>query len=116
MPAALDGHLPGVTAAAQAVRPGADGVLVQVRVTPRSRPGWSVAGDRLVVRVAAAPVEGAATDEARRAVATVLGVAPGRVVLHRGARSRTKVFAVDGVSVASATAALERAVDAVDRS
>ena len=49
-------------------------------------------------------------------LAAVLGVAPGRVALHRGARSRSKVFAVDGVSVASATAALERAVDAVDRS
>lgn len=105
-----------MTAAAEAVRAGSDGVLVQVRVTPRSRPGWSIAGDRLVVRVAAAPAEGAATDEARRAIAAVLGVAPGRVALHRGARSRSKVFAVDGVSVASATAALERAVDAVDRS
>src|SRR6266545_2533152 len=70
------------------------GVLVDLRVRPRSRPGWEIAARGLVIRVAAAPVGGAATEEARRALAKALGVTPSRVSLHRGERSRTKLFAV----------------------
>src|SRR6266498_624315 len=43
------------------------GVLVEVRVRPRSRPGWQITAGALVIRVAGAPVGGAATEEARRA-------------------------------------------------
>jgi uncharacterized protein YggU (UPF0235/DUF167 family) len=90
------------------IRAVADGVLVQVRVSPRSRPGWDTSGEGFVLRVAAAPVDGAATEEARRALAKALDVAPSRVSLHRGVRSRTKVFAVSGVTSAEASAALDR--------
>ncbi|HYT81206.1 MAG TPA: DUF167 family protein [Actinomycetota bacterium] len=85
------------------------GVLVQVRVRPRSRPGWEVAAGGLVLGVAAAPVGGAATEEARRALAKALGVAPSRVSLHRGERSGTKVFAASGVDAEAARAALSSA-------
>jgi hypothetical protein len=84
------------------------GVLVDVRVRPRSRPGWEIAARSLVIRVAAAPVGGAATEEARRALAKALGVMPSRVSLHRGERSRTKVFAVAGMDAGEAKAALTR--------
>ncbi len=84
------------------------GVLVEVRVRPRSRPGLEIAGGSLVIRVAAAPVGGAATEEARHALAKALGVAPSRVSLHRGERSRTKVFAAAGVDAEEARAALRR--------
>ncbi len=85
------------------------GVLVEVRVRPRSRPGWEIAAGSLVIRVAAAPVGGAATEEARRALAMTLGVTPSRVSLHRGERSRTKVFAAADVDAEEARAALRRA-------
>ena len=85
-------------------------VLVQVRVRPRSRPRWEVVAGALVIGVGAAPVSGAATEEARRALAKALGVAPRLVSLHRGERSRTKVFAVSGLDATAARAALGRAV------
>jgi uncharacterized protein len=85
------------------------GVLVEVRVRPRSRPGWRITAGALVIRVAGAPVGGAATEEARRALAKALGVAPSRVSLQRGERSRTKVFVAAGVDEAAARAALRRA-------
>lgn len=85
------------------------GVLVEVRVRPRSRPGWEIAGGSPVIRVAAPPVGGAATEEARHALAKTLGVAPSRVSLHRGERSRTKVFAAAGVDAEEARAAIRRA-------
>ncbi len=72
---------------------------VGVRVTPRAtRPGVEVAGQDVVVRVRAPAAEGRATDEARRALAAALGVAPSRVALRSGARSRRKVFEVDGMT------------------
>jgi uncharacterized protein YggU (UPF0235/DUF167 family) len=70
---------------------------VTVRVMPRSgRTG--VEGDRgeIRVRVRAAPDRGKATEEARRALAAALGIAPSRVRLLRGATSRMKVFEIDG--------------------
>ena len=84
----------------------AEGVLVEARVVPRSRPRCEVVEGRLVIGVAAAPVGGAATGEARRALAKVLGVAASKVKLERGARSRTKVFSIEGISVSAARRAL----------
>ena len=87
------------------VRSAPDGVLVTVRVRPRSRPGWDVVEGELRIGVKAAPVDGAATDEARRALARAVGVPPSRVSLHSGARSRIKVFAVEGITAAEARSA-----------
>ncbi len=72
---------------------------ITIRVRPRSRPGVALAGDLVVVSVAAPPVEGRATEEARRSLAGALGIAPNRVVLRSGRGSRTKVFVVAGLSL-----------------
>jgi hypothetical protein len=72
---------------------------VSVRVTPRSgRPGVEVDGQSVAIHVRAPAAEGRATDEARRALAVALGVAPSRVTLRSGARSRRKVFEVGGMT------------------
>ncbi len=52
----------------------------------------------VVVSVAAPPVEGRATEEARRTLAGALGIAVSRVVPRSGRRSRMKVFGVAGLS------------------
>ena len=71
--------------------------LVTVRVVPKAG-RMSVGLDErgIVVYVRAAPADGRATEEARRALAERLGVPGSAVELHRGARSRTKVFEVAG--------------------
>jgi uncharacterized protein YggU (UPF0235/DUF167 family) len=84
-----------------------EGALVPAQVRPRSHRGVEVAEGRLVIRVAAAPVGGKATDEARRALAEALRVSPSRVTLVTGARSRTKLFLVSGLSAESVSARLE---------
>ncbi len=73
---------------------------VSVRVVPRSsRRGLTrEAGGRITIRVHAPPEDGRATEEARAVLAEALGVAKGGVSLRTGARSRTKVFDVEGVS------------------
>jgi hypothetical protein len=71
---------------------------VTVRVIPRSGRTSVEAGERgIVVRVRSSPEGGRATDEARRALAQALGIAPSRVRLRTGARSREKVFEVQGL-------------------
>ena len=76
----------------------ADGVLVSVRVRPRSRPGIECEGEEIVVGVAAPAVDGRATEEARRALAEVFGVPRSSVELRSGRTSRAKVFKVQGLS------------------
>lgn len=86
-------------------------LLVGVLVKPRSRSlsGVSLTEQGLTVAVSAAPVEGRATDEARKALAAALRVPPSAVELHGGARSRSKVFAVSGLDVETARARLQAA-------
>jgi uncharacterized protein YggU (UPF0235/DUF167 family) len=81
-------------------------VVITVRVTPRSQPGIEARGDTLLIRVAAPPVEGRATEEARRALAHAVGVPPSRVALVSGGRSRTKRFRISGLTPLEVTAAL----------
>lgn len=67
-----------------------------VRVTPRAaRNAVMQEGDALRIAVTAAPVDGKATDAARRLLAEALGVAPSRLTLLRGAASRDKRFRLD---------------------
>lgn len=69
---------------------------VTVRVVPRAgRTAVESGTGGLVIRVRAAAEGGRATEEARRALASVAGLAPSAVRLRTGARSRTKVFEVD---------------------
>jgi len=71
-----------------------------VRVTPRAdadRVGPYAAGV-LHVRVTRPPAEGEANDAVLRLVARALGVPRSAVTLVAGARSRTKRYAIDGLS------------------
>ena len=52
----------------------------------------------LVIRVAAAPEKGRATEHARRALAEALDVAPSRIELRSGPKSRRKTFSVEGIT------------------
>lgn len=76
-------------------------VSVPVRVKPgasRVRVGGrhdGPHGPALVVAVNAPPVDGRATEAARRALAGALGVRPASVVLRLGAASRDKLFLVE---------------------
>jgi uncharacterized protein YggU (UPF0235/DUF167 family) len=77
--------------------------LVTVRVHPRSKRTAVELGERgILVRVRAAPEGRRANEEARLALAEALGVPGSSVALRRGARSRTKVFDVEGVDQAVA--------------
>jgi uncharacterized protein YggU (UPF0235/DUF167 family) len=84
-----------------------DRCTITVRVIPRSpRPAVEVREGRVVVRVRAAPVEGKATEEARRALAGALQVRRASVTLRSGATSRDKAFDVHGLSTEEALARL----------
>jgi len=73
------------------------GAEIAVRVTPRaSRDAVTVEGAAVRVRVTAVPEDGKANAAVQRLVARALGVAPGRLVLVRGATARDKVFRLDG--------------------
>ena len=88
----------------QIVVASADGVIVAVHVQPRS--GTTAVtgrhGDALRIRVAAPPVDGRATEAARRVLADALGVSSGSVELVSGERSRLKRFRVAGLSLPAA--------------
>jgi uncharacterized protein YggU (UPF0235/DUF167 family) len=90
----------------KAVREAPGGALIEVRVCPRSRPALEMTGEQLVIRVAASPVDGRATNEARRALAAALHVPPTAVRLVAGGRSRTKKFLVGGLDGPHAAALL----------
>ncbi len=72
---------------------------ITVRLTPRAGcdaiEGWR--DDVLRVRVAAAPVDGAANAALIRLLAKALGVAASRVTIVSGATGRTKTVEVEGV-------------------
>ena len=79
-----------------------DGILVAVQVRPRSQPGLVVSDAGLVVRVAAPPEKGRATEEARHTLAAALEVPSAAVTLRTGATARRKTFTVAGIDVAYA--------------
>lgn len=89
-------------------KPGPTNVAVRVRPgSARARVGGRVDGPygpALVVAVHAPPVDGQATEAARRALAEALGVPASAVTLRSGGSSRDKLFAVD----ASAAGIAER--------
>lgn len=94
----------GGAAAGPAPSPPADttaGSTIAVRVKPgaaRARVGGCVAGPygpALVIAVNAPPVDGRATEAARRALADALEVRLAGVTLRSGAASRDKLFRID---------------------
>jgi uncharacterized protein YggU (UPF0235/DUF167 family) len=91
--------------------------LLSVRLTPRAARERLAAGPDggYVAHVTAPPVEGAANDALRRLVAKAAGVAPSRVTVVRGQRSRQKVVRVDGVTEADLRARIGASFPPVSR-
>ena len=87
-----------------------DGVVLDVRVIPRAGKS-GIAGtrnDALLVRLNAAPVDGAANAELVELLAHALGVPRRNVTLIAGERSRAKRVRVRGVTVEDVTRLLVR--------
>lgn len=81
------------------------GAQMSVRVIPRAGRD-AVAGERdgaLLVRLAAAPVDGAANEALARVLAEALGVPRRAVVLVSGERSRRKRVRIGGLTAADLT-------------
>jgi len=68
---------------------------IAVRVTPRARRTGLDAGPPIRIAVSEPAEGGRATAAAQRLLARALGVAPTRLTLMRGARSRDKIFRLD---------------------
>ena len=87
-----------------------EGVLISVRVVPRAaRSG--IAGtrdDALLVRLNAAPVDGAANSELIEVIADAMGLPRRAVSISAGERSRRKTVRVSGISVDEVRARLVR--------
>ncbi|MDG4832134.1 DUF167 domain-containing protein [Solwaraspora sp. WMMD1047] len=89
-------------------------VTVAVRVRPgasRTRVGGRYdgpLGPALVISVNAPPVDGRATEAARRALADALRVRPAAVTLRSGAASRDKLFLVRPATPAGTPTMSER--------
>jgi uncharacterized protein (TIGR00251 family) len=85
-----------------------DGVAIKVRVIPRAARS-SVAGTRggrLLVRLHAPPIEGAANAALVEVLADALGVPARAVSIASGRRSREKEIRVEGVRLADARSRL----------
>jgi uncharacterized protein (TIGR00251 family) len=84
------------------------GVLLRVRVQPRSRAERleGVQGDQLRVRLTAPPVEGAANAACMAFLAKTLGVSRSRVQIRTGAKGRSKVLYIADLTLEQAAAAL----------
>ena len=88
-----------------------DGVLITIRVVPRSgRSGFAGTRDGAVlVRLNAAPVDGAANAELVELIAEAIGVPKRAVSIASGVKSRSKKVSVTGVSEDRVRAILLRA-------
>ena len=85
-----------------------DGVFIDVRVIPRAGKA-GIAGTRngaLLVRLNAAPVDGAANAELIEVLSDALGVPRRRVTLESGERSRSKRVCVIGMAAVDVRRAL----------
>lgn len=99
-------------AEASPVTTGPSGPVLQLRVTPRSGRS-TIAGIKngaILVRVAAAPVEGAANDAVIALLAPILGVPARALQLLSGPRSRDKRVVVSGLTSTQALERLRRAM------
>lgn len=88
-----------------------DGAILTVKVVPRAgRTQWAGTRDgALLVRLAAAPVDGAANAALIAFIAGTLDLPRNRVVLIAGETSRTKRVKVIGLSAAAIAARLGQA-------
>jgi uncharacterized protein len=90
------------------IQPIPDGIVISIRVIPRaSRSGLAgTRGDALLVRLHAAPVEGAANAELIDLIATVLEVPKRTVSIVAGECSRQKRVHVAGIDAETAKSRL----------
>lgn len=85
------------------IRDAPDGALLTVKVIPRAG-RTAIAGtrdDALLIRLAAAPVDGAANATLISLLADAIGVSKRQVTILSGEKSRTKRVKVMGVTAAT---------------
>jgi uncharacterized protein (TIGR00251 family) len=85
-----------------------DGVSLAVKVIPRAGV-TKIAGARdrrLLIRLAAAPVDGAANDALLAFLSGVLNVPARRIKVVSGAHSRNKLVAISGMTIAQAASVI----------
>ena len=95
---------PATSGPAAALRETAGGVSLAVEVKPRASRTrvLGVKSGRLVVAVAAPPVDGAANEAVRLALADFFDVPRGRIRIVAGEKSRKKVIEIEGLRVGAA--------------
>lgn len=73
---------------------------LSVHVQPRASRNEvaGLEGDTLKIRLTAPPVDGEANDACRVFLAKLLGLSPSRLAIIQGARSRTKVIRITGLT------------------
>src|SRR5207245_7049262 len=85
-------------------------VTISIRVQPRASRnavvGWT--GDTLNIRLTAPPVEGAANTACLKFLADLLDVPSSHIEILQGARSRTKVLRITGLTQEEVHARLSR--------
>ncbi|HUE86770.1 MAG TPA: DUF167 domain-containing protein [Vicinamibacterales bacterium] len=82
------------------IRDAPDGVVIAIKVIPRAG-NTAIAGTRdnaLLIRLAAAPVDGAANSALVALLARILGVPARQIAVVAGEKSRSKRVKVVGVS------------------
>ena len=71
---------------------------LNIRVQPKAKRNViEVDGDRIVVRVTAAPEDGKANDAVMTLLAKKLGIAKGRITVVRGHKARDKQLEIQGI-------------------
>jgi len=79
----------------------AEGVLIRLQIQPKAARSEVSGeyGDRLKIRIAAPPVDGAANEELIRFLKKQLGIPASKIHLLRGDSSRAKDVLIIGVSL-----------------
>lgn len=85
-----------------------EGIRLRLYVQPRAGKTELVGqyGDRLKIRIAAAPVKGKANAELRKLLARLLRVPKSSILLQAGATGRRKTVIVPGVTASKAVSKL----------
>ena len=83
---------------------------LSVRVQPRASRNEvaGLVGDTLKIKLTASPVEGAANDACLAFLAKLLDLAPSRLAIIQGERSRNKVVRITGLTQTEVTARLAK--------